>query len=171
MLTVNLKRHLNSRANTMRQKTAEASSSLLEVTAVGPPPSSVIPEGRRRQPLTEHGGLRGCHCHLAARHGRGRHRLSVVMLHSKWSHLLRSWGMTSSTYQWVSGSHNNEGYTFVHMTTLESIGRAPWARSKASAVRYAGLCLGPSAHAVTVIGHRTISWHAQSPLSPTLGGG
>jgi hypothetical protein len=63
--------------------------------------------------------------------------------------------MTSSTYQWVTGSHNNKGYAFVNMASLESIGRSPWGSSKASAIRYAGLCLGPTTHAVIVVSHRT----------------
>jgi hypothetical protein len=65
--------------------------------------------------------------------------------------------MTSSTCQWVSGSHNNEGYAFVNMTSLESIGMAPWARSKASEVHCTSLSPGPLARAVTVVSHYTKS--------------
>jgi hypothetical protein len=37
-------------------------------------------------------------------------------------------GVTSSTYKWVLGSHGNKGYAFVNMvSSLESIGRVPWA--------------------------------------------
>jgi hypothetical protein len=117
-----------------------------------------------------HPPLGDFHYHLASKHGRGRYRLSTAMLHSRWSHLPRSWGVTSSTYQWVSGSYNNEGYTFVNMTSLEYIGRAPWARSKARAVHCTGMCPGPSTHVVTIVGHHTNSCRAQSPPSPTIRG-
>jgi hypothetical protein len=42
MLTVDLKRRLNSRIDAITKKVAEASSTLLEVTAVSSPPGSVM---------------------------------------------------------------------------------------------------------------------------------
>jgi hypothetical protein len=43
MLTIELRRHLNSHADTIRKKAAGASSTLLEVTTVGSPQGSVMP--------------------------------------------------------------------------------------------------------------------------------
>jgi hypothetical protein len=70
------------------------------------------------------------------------------MLNSRWSHLLHLQEVTSSTCEWVSGSHDDECYAFSNMTSLESNVRAPWARSKASAVHYADLHPGRPADAV-----------------------
>jgi hypothetical protein len=117
MLAVDLKRRLNNRVDTIRKKAVGASSTLLEVTTVGSPRLRRA-RGRRRWPLVEHGGTRGSHCHLTAERKQGRRRLSAAMLRSRWSHLPRSWGVTSSTRQWVSGSHNDEGYAFINMTSL-----------------------------------------------------
>jgi hypothetical protein len=48
--------------------------------------------GSQASTPVEHGGIRGGHCHPAARHGRGRHWRSTAMLHSRWSHLPRPRG-------------------------------------------------------------------------------
>jgi hypothetical protein len=37
---------------------------------------------------------------------------------SRWSHLPHPGEMTSSTCQWVLGSYNNKGYTFVNMAPM-----------------------------------------------------
>jgi hypothetical protein len=124
MLAIDPKRRLNSRANAIRKNVVGGSSTLLEVTTVGSPRLHLA-RNRRRRPLVEHSGIRGGHCHPTAKSEQGRRRQSVAMLHSRWNHLPRSRGVTSSTYQWVSGSHNDEGYAFVNMTSLESIGGAP----------------------------------------------
>jgi hypothetical protein len=80
-------------------------------------------------------------------------------------------GVTSHTYQRVPGSHNNKGYVFVNMASLESIGRSPRARSKASAVRYAGICPSPTVRVVTGVDHLTNSWRGESRYLPMPGGG
>jgi hypothetical protein len=78
--------------------------------------------------------------------------------------------VTSSTHQLVSRSHNDEGYAFINMTSLESIGRVPWARSKASVVHYADLYPGPPVCVAATTFRRTNSWRAQSPPTHTLEG-
>jgi hypothetical protein len=79
-------------------------------------------------------------------------------------------GVTPSTCQWVSGSHNNEGYAFINMTSQESIGRAPWARNRDSAVRSASLYPGPPVRVVAMTFCRTNSRLARSPPMHTLEG-
>jgi hypothetical protein len=68
--------------------------------------------------------------------------------------------IASSTYQWVLGSHNNKGYAFVNMASLESIGRSSWVGRKASDVRCASPCPGPTVLVVTIVGHHTSTWRA-----------
>jgi hypothetical protein len=82
--------------------------------------------GRRRRPLAECGGTRGGRYHSATKHEHGHRQLLAAMLNCRWIHLPRSRGVTFSTYQWVSGRHNYEGYAFVNMTSLYNIGGVPW---------------------------------------------
>jgi hypothetical protein len=95
MLDGDLKRRLNSRADAIKKKAVKSSSTLLEVTTVGSPPGSVMPgvaSGDLRQSVV---------VSEVATAILQPSKSKAAMLHSRWSHLPRSWGVTSSTCQWV----------------------------------------------------------------------
>jgi hypothetical protein len=94
--------------------------------------------------------------------------ITTTMLHSRRSHFPRLPGVTSFTRQWNSGSHNDEGNTFVNMTSLDSIVGSHGLGIGASVVRSASLNLGPLTRVVAMAFRSTNSWRAQFPPTHTL---
>jgi hypothetical protein len=154
MLVVDLKRRHNSQADATRKKAMGVSSTLLEVTTVGSHPGSVMPEIAGGDPWQSTVVFK-----VAITIQQPNVSKAVAGYQPLCSIVGRvtspTRGGVTSTRQWVSGRHNDEGYAFANMTSLETIGGVPWARSKASAVHYAGLHPGPPAYVAATAFHRT----------------
>lgn len=170
-LVVDLKRRLNRHAAAIKRKEMGASPMAIEVATIPPPPRQSPP--RLRSPL------------LTSDHVKWRSRLPLsvnnqaqAMLPPSTAHyapwyvklLPLASGMTSSTCQWISRSHDNKGYAFVNMASfMKSIGRIPRAApttTQSTALDYA---LAPWRMEWSSSTAGQALWRAQSPTSATGG--